>query len=132
MEKKARLSVLGLAVRVWIVIVSINFKQLALLDEILVLFICHWCDALPDKLLKRLNIQRSRNQFLLPAHLQEGTDLHLSILVFDVFLAEHNPVTVHVLVDVRLEKVFERLQVSEVDFNGILGKNIDGVLSHLG
>ena len=57
-------------------------------------------------IIESFNILRGRDQFLPSAHLKEGTDLHLSVLLFDVALAEHNPFTVHVLMDVILEELF--------------------------
>ena len=49
------------------------------------------------------------NKLLLPAHLQEGTNFHLGILLLDFALAEDNAITVHILVNMILEEVFKRL-----------------------
>ena len=94
-------------------------------------FISHWGNALADQLLQRFNVERGRDELFLAAHLQEGAHFHLSVLLFNVALAQHDPVTVHVLVDVHLEKLFELRHVCQVDLDGLLRQDIDCVLTHL-
>ena len=81
------------------------------------LFIGHRGNTLANQLLQGFYVERCWNELLLTAHFQKGTNLHLSVLLFDIALAQHNSITVHVLVNVHLEKLFELRHVSEVDLD---------------
>ena len=72
------------------------------------------------------------NKLLLPAHLQEGTNFHLGILLLDFALAEDNAITVHILVNMILEEVFKRLQISQVYLNRLLRQDVDSIWTHFG
>ena len=56
----------------------------------------------------------------------------MGVLLLDVALAQDDSVTVHVLVDVHLEKLFELRHVRQVDLDGLLRQDIDCVFAHLG
>jgi len=113
-----------------IVVPIVDLEEAFPLDEVRVLFVRHRRDTLLDQLLQRLDVQRVRDQLLQTAHLQKGAHLHLSVLLLDVTLAKNDTLRVHILVDVHLEQLFQRLHIGEVDLDGLLRKNVDGVLAH--
>lgn len=87
MEQEPRLTGLGLDVRVRVVIVAVDLEELFSFNEVLVLVVGHRCDALLDQLVESLNVETKGDDLLLLAHLEEGTDFHLSVLILNVSLS---------------------------------------------
>lgn len=120
---------MGLNVGVWIVIVAVDFEEHFLLDEVLVLVVGHRRDALLDQLVQGLDIETQGDDLLLLEHLEESAHLHLSVLVFDVSLSQHDTLRIGVLMDKSLEKVLKWLHISQVHFDRLLGEYADGFVA---
>ena len=70
-------------------VVIVYLEEHPFFDNIVKFIISHWSDALLDILVEGLNVKRMRDDLHHTAHLKKGANLHLSVLVFDVSLAEN-------------------------------------------